>query len=68
VFCFSDYQENLEENLHTLVARLKQKNYRAKLAKRQYIPKTGGKLRPLGIPVTEDKLLQMGVAKILETI
>ena len=68
MFCFIDYQENLEENLHTLVARLKQKNYRAKLVRRQYIPKTGGKLRPLGIPVTEDKLLQMGVAKILEAI
>ncbi len=38
---FSEYQENLEENIHILVARLKQKNYRAKLVRRLYIPKTG---------------------------
>ncbi len=65
---FCDYQQNLEENLNTLVTRLKQKNYRAKLVRRKYILKTDGKLRPLGIPAIEDKLLQMGVSKVLESI
>ena len=35
---------------------------------RRYIPKPGGKVRPLGIPATSDKLLQMAVTLILEAI
>ena len=65
---FFEYQENLDENISELVKRLKQKSYRAKLVRRQYIPKTNGKLRPLGIPATDDKVLQFAVAKILEAI
>ena len=65
---FKEYRGNLDENIRDLVDRLKQKKYRAKLVKRKYIPKTNGKLRPLGIPAIEDKLLQLGAAKILEAI
>jgi retron-type reverse transcriptase len=50
------------------VQSVKEKRYRAKLVLRKYIPKGDGKLRPLGIPVIADKLLQLGVAKILEAI
>jgi len=65
---FYEYRENLDVNIADLVKRLKQKNYRAKLVRRQYIPKINGKLRSLGIPATNDKVLQFAVAKILEAI
>lgn len=63
-----DYEQNLDENIHQLVKGLKQKRYRAKLVRRRYIPKGNGKFRPLGIPATQDKLLQLVVKRILEAI
>ena len=65
---FEDYERDLENNLAALVGRLKRKRYHARLVRRVNIPKWGGKLRPLGIPVLEDKLLQMAVAKVLTAI
>lgn len=66
---FRDYEVNLEENLADLVERLKHKSYRARLVKRHYIPKGNtGKLRPLGIPVLEEKLVQQAVSQILSAI
>jgi group II intron reverse transcriptase/maturase len=63
-----EYGQNLEGNIRQLVEKLKRKRYRAKLVRRHYIPKGDGKLRPLGIPATEDKLLQLAVTRILTAI
>jgi group II intron reverse transcriptase/maturase len=64
-----EYEKDLEGNIRRLVDRLKRGSYRARLVRRQYIPKEGSKkMRPLGIPVIEDKLLQVAVKRILEAI
>jgi RNA-directed DNA polymerase len=64
----AEYEQNLDGNIQQLVEELKRKRYRAKNVLRRYIPKGNGKLRPLGIPATQDKLLQMAVKRILEAI
>lgn len=63
-----EFEKNLEGNIRDLVEDLKGKRYRAKLVRRKYIPKGQGKMRPLGIPATRDKLLQLAVARILRAI
>jgi group II intron reverse transcriptase/maturase len=65
---YAEYGQNLEENLKDLVSRLKNKSYKARLIRRHYIPKSATKMRPLGIPTLEDKLVQYATAKILEAI
>lgn len=65
---FEEYEKDLDENLRSLVQRLMNKSYRARLVRRKYIPKGNGKLRPLGIPALEDKLVQYAVAQILSAI
>jgi RNA-directed DNA polymerase len=65
---FQEYEGNLEANLTDLVGRLKRKAYRARLVRRKYIPKANGKLRPLGILVLEDKLVQVAATQILSAI
>ena len=65
---WQDYEANLDENLEGLLARLKEKRYRAPHVKRSYIPKGGGRMRPLGLPTLEDKIVQHAASRILESI
>jgi len=65
---WQEYGEELEENLRDLVARLKAKRYKPLPARRVYIPKDEHSTRPLGLPALEDKIVQKGIAWILEAI
>lgn len=62
------YGETLEDNLQDLSHRLKRGAYRAKPARRVYIPKADGRQRPLGVPALEDKIVQRAAVEVLNAI
>jgi hypothetical protein len=62
------YGQELEDNLRGLHERLHAGRYRARPTRRVYIPKTDGRLRPLGIAALEDKILQRSVVEVLNAI
>ena len=62
------YGEGLEQNLEALLEKMKKFSYRPYPVRRVYIPKGKGKVRGLGIPSFEDKLVQGVFKEILEAI
>lgn len=63
-----EYGENLIPNLKDLIGRMKAFKYIPQPVRRVYIPKANGKLRPLGIPAYEDRLVQSVMADILNEV
>ena len=63
-----NFKQRLPENIERLSCQLKQKTFRVGDIKRVYIPKSNGKLRALGLPTMDDKVVQQGVSQILQSI
>ena len=56
------------ERIDRIIETLKHESYKPVPARRVYIPKKNGKLRPLGIPSIDDKLVQEVIRMLLEAI
>ena len=54
--------------INALIEKMRDFSYQPNPARRTYIPKSNGEMRPLGIPSFDDKLIQEVVRLILESI
>jgi RNA-directed DNA polymerase len=65
---WESYGRNLEDHLEDLSGRLKRGAYRPRPVKRVYIPKGGGRERPIGVTALEDKIVQRATVEVLNAV
>ena len=61
-------EEGMDDFLKGIGEELRRKEYRPSPAKRVYIPKPDGRLRPLSIPTIKDRVVQMALKIVIEPI
>jgi RNA-directed DNA polymerase len=64
----SSVKDNEWEFVRDLSNKLKNKAFCPKPVRRVFIPKANGKMRPLGIPTLEDRVVQTALVILLEPI
>jgi group II intron reverse transcriptase/maturase len=65
---WEEYGERLDERLGDLEDRVHRGSYHPQPVRRIHIPKGDGKLRPIGVPALEDKIVQQAARMVLEPI
>src|ERR1700681_3296844 len=65
---WKDYEADLERNLEDLHDRVQRGAYRALPSRRVYIPKPGGRQRPIAGAALEDKIVQRAAVALLNAI
>lgn len=65
---WQQYCKNSKESIPELYRAFKSGQYKAPHIRRAYIPKGENKLRPLGLPTVEDKVLQTAVTRVLTPV
>lgn len=65
---WQQYVTTLDENIHSLHQRLNKGSYKPKPARRVFIPKEDGSMRPLSIICLEDKIVQQATVEVLNKI
>src|SRR4029077_17399060 len=65
---WKDYEADLECNLEDLHGRVQRGAYRALPSRRGYIPKPGGRQRPLAVAGPGGKIVQRAMSALLNAI
>jgi RNA-directed DNA polymerase len=62
------FEKDAESNLKRLAEQIRSGQYIPQTIQRSYIPKPGGKRRPLGIPTVRDRIVQGSLRQVIEPI